>query len=125
MQSKTRTACDFISINDCEIESRASQGMLLSQVLAMTFGDRNDDEPYKSIVGNNPCSILQLKSGNLKDLGYLLALYEHKIFIEALILGINPFDQWGVQLGKRIVSKSSEDKEYLVKYFSNNFLPKS
>ena len=125
MQSKTETACDFISINDGEIESFESQGMLLSQVLAMTFGERNDDEPYKSIEGNNPCSILQLKSGNLKDLGYLLALYEHKIFIEALILGINPFDQWGVELGKRIISKSGEDNEYLVKYFSNNFLPKS
>lgn len=125
MQSKTETACDFISINDGEIESCASQGMLLSQVLAMTFGETNDDEPYKSVEGNNPCSILQLRSGNLKDLGYLLALYEHKIFIEALILGINPFDQWGVQLGKKIVSKSSEDKEHFVKYFSNNFLPKS
>ena len=91
----------------------------------MTFGERHDYEPYKSIKGNNPCSILQLKSGNLKDLGYLLALYEHKIFIEALILGINPFDQWGVQLGKKIVSKSNEDKEHFLKYFSNNFLPKS
>ena len=125
MQSKTGTACDFISINDGDIESCASQGMLLSQVLAMTFGERNDDEPYKSIKGNNPCSILQLKSGNLKDLGYLLALYEHKIFIEAYILGIDPFDQWGVQLGKKIVSKSNEDKTHLVNYFSNNFLPKS
>ena len=79
----------------------------------------------KSVKGNNPCSILKLNSLDLKGLGFLLAIYEHKVFIEALILGIDPFDQWGVQLGKRIVSKSSEDKEYLVKYFSNNFLPKS
>ena len=35
-------------------------------------------------------------------LGALLAMYEHSVFVEACLVGINPFDQWGVELGKRI-----------------------
>ena len=38
---------------------------------------------------------------NPKSLGYLLATYEHKTFVESRIYDINPFDQWGVQLGKK------------------------
>ena len=37
-----------------------------------------------------------------------MALYEHKVFFEALILGINPFDQWGVELGKELAKKIGE-----------------
>ncbi len=100
MQGKTDTSCDFIGLNNGETETVDSYEMLLSQVLAMTQGKEDKGNPYKSVKGNNPCSILQLKSINLRSLGFLLALYEHKVFIEASILGIDPFDQWGVQLGK-------------------------
>ena len=55
----------------------------------------------------------------------MLALYEHKIFVEALILGINPFDQWGVQLGKKLASDATTNKEFFKEYFSSSILPKS
>ena len=99
--------------------------MLLSQVLAMTYGLDDKTNPYKSVRGNNPCTIIQLNSLDLKSLGFLLTLYEHKIFIEALILGINPFDQWGVQLGKKLASDVKTNQEFLKDYFSSSVLPKS
>ena len=125
MQGKTNTSCDFIGINDGQDESIDSQEMLLSQVIAMTFGENNKDQLFKSVRGNNPCSIIQLNACDLKNLGFLLALYEHKTFIEALILGIDPFDQWGVQLGKKLATNSKNNKEFLKGHFSSDFLPKS
>ena len=79
----------------------------------------------KTIKGNNPCSILQLNSIDLKSLGFLLAIYEHKVFIEASILGIDPFDQWGVQLGKKIALESKNNKEFMKDHFSESLHPKS
>ena len=124
MQGKTATSCDFIGLNNGKEETVDSYEMLLSQVLAMTYGNKDKENPYKTIRGNNPCSILQLSSIDLKSLGFLLAIYEHKVFIEASILGIDPFDQWGVQLGKRIALKSKHDKEFLNEKFSKSVLPK-
>ena len=125
MQGKTETACDFIGLNNTEDETVDSHEMLLSQVLAMTYGLDDKANPYKSVRGNNPCSIIQLENLDLKSLGFLLALYEHKIFIEALILGIDPFDQWGVQLGKQLASDAKSNQKFLKDYFSSTVLPKS
>ena len=125
MQGKTETSCDFIGINDGHNDNIDSHEMLLSQVLAMTYGLDDKTNPYKSVRGNNPCAIIQLNTLDLKSLGFLLALYEHKIFIEALILGINPFDQWGVQLGKKLASTVKSNQEFLTDYFSSSVLPKS
>jgi glucose-6-phosphate isomerase len=125
MQGKTEATCDFIGINDGHYDNIDSHEMLLSQVLAMTYGLDDKKNPYKSVKGNNPCNIMQLHSLDLKSLGFLLALYEHKIFIEALILGINPFDQWGVQLGKKLASDIKGNQEFLRDYFSSSVLPKS
>jgi glucose-6-phosphate isomerase len=77
------------------------------------------------VTGNNPCSIIQLNACSLKSLGFLLAIYEHKTYIEALILGLDPFDQWGVQLGKKLAINSKDNKEFLKGHFHSDFLPKS
>ena len=125
MQGKTETACDFIGINNRSNEAVDSHEMLLSQVLAMTNGQEDTKKPFKSVRGNNPCSILQLDNLDLKSLGFLLALYEHKTIIEAFILGIDPFDQWGVQLGKKLALNAKSNQEFLKDYFSSTVLPKS
>ena len=125
MQGKTETSCDFIGINNSEDDTEDSYEMLLSQVLAMTNGQEDKALPFKTVRGNNPCSIFQLENLDLKSLGFLLALYEHKIFIEALILGIDPFDQWGVELGKKFSQDVRKDKEFLKPFFSSSILPKS
>lgn len=124
MQGKTLTSCDFVAINDGNSEFSDSQEVLLSQVIAISHGEEDKIRPFKSIRGNNPCSIIQLNSFDLKSLGFLLSLFEHKTFIEALIVGVDPFDQWGVELGKKLTNKAKESQNFLTKYFSPEFIPK-
>lgn len=59
-------------------------------------------KPHKIIPGNKPSNTLLLDDISPRTLGALLALYEHKVFVQSVIWNINPFDQWGVELGKQI-----------------------
>ncbi|MFI2811625.1 glucose-6-phosphate isomerase [Microbulbifer sp. JSM ZJ756] len=56
--------------------------------------------PHKVVPGNRPSNTLVVEKLDPYHLGALLALYEHKVFVGGCLLGINPFDQWGVELGK-------------------------
>jgi glucose-6-phosphate isomerase len=58
--------------------------------------------PHKVIAGNKPNNMLVLPELTPSTLGALLALYEHKIFVQSIIWNINAFDQWGVELGKQL-----------------------
>ena len=58
--------------------------------------------PHKVHPGNRPSNMLLLKRLDPHHLGALIALYEHKVFVQSVIWGINPFDQWGVELGKAL-----------------------
>jgi glucose-6-phosphate isomerase len=58
--------------------------------------------PHLVHPGNRPSTILLLRELNARSLGMLIALYEHKVFVESVIWGINAFDQWGVELGKHL-----------------------
>ncbi len=58
--------------------------------------------PYKVFPGNRPTSTLLFDTLDPKTLGSLIALYEHKIFVQGVIWNINSFDQWGVELGKQL-----------------------
>ena len=57
---------------------------------------------HKKIPGNRPSSMLIMENLSPASLGSLLALYEHKVYVQSLIWEINAFDQWGVELGKQI-----------------------
>ncbi len=61
--------------------------------------------PHKRFSGSRPSSTLLYRELNPRTLGRLIALYEHKVFVEAAIWDINPFDQWGVELGKELASR--------------------
>ena len=61
--------------------------------------------PHRSFKGNTPSSSLWLQELDAFNLGMLMALYEHKTFVQASIWGINPFDQWGVELGKTMANE--------------------
>jgi glucose-6-phosphate isomerase len=54
--------------------------------------------------GNHPSTILLMRRLDPRSLGFLIALYEQKVFVQACIWGINPFDQWGVELGKQMAT---------------------
>ena len=60
--------------------------------------------PYKVFPGNRPTSTLLFDTLDPKTLGSIIALYEHKIFVQGVIWNINSFDQWGVELGKQLAT---------------------
>jgi glucose-6-phosphate isomerase len=77
-----------------------------AQADALAFG--TDDlklPPHRQYPGNRPSSLLSLESINARNLGRLIALYEHKVFTQGVIWNINSFDQWGVELGKEMAKK--------------------
>ena len=66
----------------------------------LSEGEAQAMAPHRSFAGNVPNSILWLDALTPASLGALIALYEHKVFTQAAIWGINAYDQWGVELGK-------------------------
>lgn len=61
--------------------------------------------PFKSFPGNRPTNSFLIKKITPFSLGQLIALYEHKIFVQGVIWNIFSFDQWGVELGKQLAGK--------------------
>jgi glucose-6-phosphate isomerase len=60
--------------------------------------------PHKVFAGNRPSSTLLLDRVDPGTLGALIALYEHKVFVQGTLWNVNSFDQWGVELGKQLAS---------------------
>ena len=60
--------------------------------------------PHRTYPGNVPSSTLWIDALTPRSMGALIALYEHKVFCQAAIWGVHPFDQWGVELGKTLAS---------------------
>ena len=61
--------------------------------------------PHKVFAGNKPSNTLLFDRLDPHTLGMLIALYEHKVFVQSVVWNINPFDQWGVELGKQLTGK--------------------
>ena len=78
---------------EAEAELRA-KGLLEDEVQRLA--------PHKVIPGNRPSNTLVLERISPRRLGALVALYEHKVFVQSVIWGVNAFDQWGVELGKEM-----------------------
>ncbi len=92
---------------------------LIAQTEALAFGRTREEVeaegtppaqvPHRTFAGNHPTSTILAPELSPRVLGELIALYEHKVFTQGAIWGIDPFDQWGVELGKvlatRIVSE--------------------
>jgi glucose-6-phosphate isomerase len=88
--------------------------------------------PFKVFKGNKPTNTILIKKLTPRSLGSLVALYEHKIFVQGVIWNIFSFDQWGVELGKQLansileeiktgkVKKHDSSTEFLLKYFLKN-----
>jgi len=72
---------------------------------ALTEEERAHLSPHQQYAGNQPSTTILMDQLNPFTLGSLIALYEHKVFVSAVLWDINPFDQWGVELGKNIAKK--------------------
>jgi glucose-6-phosphate isomerase len=104
-QGTPRAALDFLlpALSSCG-DNHAHQLAIancLGQAEAFAFGQVSDN-PHKVHEGNRPSSILLFRQLDPATLGALVALYEHKVFTQSVVWGINAFDQWGVELGKKL-----------------------
>ncbi|MEA2118263.1 glucose-6-phosphate isomerase [Halovibrio sp. HP20-50] len=82
-----------------------------SRVLMLGDDALEEDGPtpaHKRYRGNQPSTTVLLDQLTPATLGSLIALYEHKVFVQAVIWDINPFDQWGVELGKKIATDTQK-----------------
>jgi glucose-6-phosphate isomerase len=82
----------------------------LAQAWAFAVGDPSDEpgsarSPHQRYLGNRSSSLLLFERLDAATLGKLVALYEHKVYVQGVIWDVNSFDQWGVQLGKRLASQ--------------------
>ena len=98
---------DFIAfataaVADAEIQHRALLANCFSQSLALMMGETHPESPHKYIAGNKPSNTLLLAALTPYNLGSLIALFEHKVYVQSVIWNINAFDQWGVELGKKL-----------------------
>jgi glucose-6-phosphate isomerase len=75
---------------------------MFAQGAALMTGRANKDDPARSYPGDRPSSTLLLDTLDPHTLGALIAFYEHRVFVNAVLLDINPFDQFGVELGKEM-----------------------
>lgn len=88
--------------------------------------------PFKVFTGNKPTNTILIQKLTPKTLGSLVALYEHKIFVQGIIWNIFSYDQWGVELGKQLansildeihtqnVNNHDSSTEFLLKHYLNN-----
>jgi len=67
--------------------------------------------PHKVFPGDRPTTSILFKQLDPKTLGSLISLYEHKVFVQSVIWNVNPFDQWGVELGKQMAGKVLDELE--------------
>ena len=61
--------------------------------------------PHRTFPGNRPSTSILIRKLEPRTLGALIALYEHKVFVQSVIWDVNAFDQWGVELGKRLANR--------------------
>jgi len=108
---------DFIVTLDSPTELQLHHDILIANFLAQTealMRGRNREETeaqtsqfvqHKVFEGNHPSNAILLQRLTPHALGMLIALYEHKIFVQGVIWNLNSFDQWGVELGKQLASR--------------------
>jgi glucose-6-phosphate isomerase len=83
-----------------------SEALMLGRDLAAAQATVSDPAlaPHKVFPGNRPSTTLIYDTLDPATLGRIIALYEHRVFVEGTIWGINSFDQWGVELGKELAT---------------------
>jgi glucose-6-phosphate isomerase len=105
---------EFVAVVEAEDRQDPEHHRLLllnafAQGAALMAG-RESDDPQRAYPGNRPSATIMLDRLDARTLGALIAFYEHRVFANAVLLGINPFDQFGVELGKSIARKLAEDE---------------
>ncbi|MEX0976290.1 MAG: glucose-6-phosphate isomerase [Woeseia sp.] len=116
-----------LAIANCLAQSEAlMDGYSKEQAIAdlraagMSAAEAKELAPHKVHAGNQPSNTILLPRLTPETLGQLIALYEHKVFVEGHIWGINSFDQWGVELGKKLATGLSDAVTDSARYEGKN-----
>jgi glucose-6-phosphate isomerase len=118
---------DFIGFKESLFGDKDHHDKLISNFIAQTealMNGKTEDEalkelvakglseneinkllPYKVFTGNKPTNTIFIKKLTPENLGKLIAMYEHKIFVQGVVWNIFSYDQWGVELGKQLATK--------------------
>lgn len=118
-QGTSDVACDVIVVANNSDDQGGQQEMLVANALAQAsvFAlGRSADEvradgtpealvAHKVMPGNRPTSVIMMSSVTPFSLGALITLYEHSVFVQGAVWGLDSFDQWGVELGKKVAVK--------------------
>ncbi len=125
-QGTTTVPCDFIAfaratptptldqLGDPGVHQELLVANCFAQAEALAFGRtaaevaQDGAEPelvnHRTFPGNRPSTVIMARQLTPSTLGQLIALYEHQVVVQAMVWGINPFDQWGVELGKQLAT---------------------
>ena len=111
-QGTVQVPVEFVAVRDAEDarDPERHRQLLLNafaQGAALMQGHASEDQ-QRSYPGDRPSATILLDRLDARALGALIAFYEHRTFANAVLLGINPFDQFGVELGKQIARQLSE-----------------
>lgn len=115
-QGSSIVPMDLIGFRTSAHNVKGHQHLLLANILAqaqaLSFGKTPDEVrkdgcsealvPPRTFEGNRPVSVYMQEAPGPRALGRLIAMYEHAVFTQGVIWGINSFDQWGVELGKKL-----------------------
>lgn len=108
-QGTTHTAFEFYAVDTPSHPYRAQHDVLLAnakaQAEALALGDADATDVFKKVAGNHPSCFWMQNEISAQSLGYLFATQEHRTFVQGQLLNINSFDQFGVELGKRLAKK--------------------
>lgn len=111
-QSSTVIPCDFITTAKTDYPAGDHHQKLLANMVAQSQAlmkgrtlEEAGHKPEKVFSGNRPSNTIILDNLSPYLLGMLIALYEHKVFVQGVVWNINSFDQWGVELGKELTGK--------------------
>ncbi len=130
---------DFIGFSEPLHGNIENHNILIANFFAQTEAlwegthNKTVENPFKNFEGNKPTNTILIKKLTPKTLGSLIALYEHKLFVQGIIWNIFSYDQWGVELGKTVAKgtlqaienkdfsaiKNTSTKKMLRKFFNN------
>jgi glucose-6-phosphate isomerase len=105
---------DFIGFKQSLYGNKDHHDKLMSNFFAQTEAlliGKTDPIPFKNFEGNKPTNTLLIEKLSPASLGKLIALYEHKLFVQGIIWNIFSYDQWGVELGKVLANSILSDIE--------------
>jgi glucose-6-phosphate isomerase len=117
--------CDFIgfvqSLNPIGRHHDLLMSNFFAQTEALAFGKTPEElsaegcpaelVPHRTFTGNRPTNTLMLEKSTPTSLGAIIALYEHKVFVQGVVWDVNSFDQWGVELGKVLANRITPELE--------------